>query len=24
MQARIVVIRRGARLDLDITPAWAA
>jgi S1-C subfamily serine protease len=23
-QARIGVIRRGARLDLDITPAWAA
>jgi S1-C subfamily serine protease len=23
-QARIAVIRRGARLDLDITPAWAA
>jgi S1-C subfamily serine protease len=23
-QVRIVVIRRGARLDLDITPAWAA
>jgi S1-C subfamily serine protease len=23
-QARITVIRRGARLDLDITPAWAA
>jgi S1-C subfamily serine protease len=24
MQARIGVIRRGTRLDLDITPAWAA
>jgi S1-C subfamily serine protease len=23
-QARLTVIRRGARLDLDITPAWAA
>jgi type II secretory pathway component PulC len=23
-QARLGVIRRGARLDLDITPAWAA
>jgi S1-C subfamily serine protease len=23
-QVRITVIRRGARLDLDITPAWAA
>ena len=23
-QARMAVIRRGARLDLDITPAWAA